>query len=131
MSIRSARRASPPALVLAAVLAASLPAAVDAATVTVRLGDTLNPKTLTVDSGTTVRWVNESADRHRMRSRAGPVEFDSGNIEPGGSYAFAFSIPGTYPYLDVVIFTLFSLLSGLLCQVVWRLCWKDHGNEET
>lgn len=100
MSVKSTRRAWRPALVLAAVLAASLPTAVDAATVTVHLGNSLSPKTLTVAPGTTVRWTNESGDRYRMRSRTGPVEFDSGNIEPGESYSFTFTVPGTYPYLD-------------------------------
>ncbi|HEX5014827.1 MAG TPA: cupredoxin domain-containing protein [Candidatus Limnocylindrales bacterium] len=99
MSIRFTRRAWP-ALVLAAVLAVSLPAAVEAASVTIHLREALSAKTLTVAPGTTVRWANESDERHRMRSRTGPVEFDSGNIEPGESYAFTFTVPGSYPYLD-------------------------------
>jgi plastocyanin len=100
MSVRSAPRSWRLALALAALLAGSLPAAVDAATVTVRLGESLSPKTLTVAPGTTVRWANESGNRYRMRSRNGPVEFDSGNIEPGESFSFTFTVPGTYPYLD-------------------------------
>jgi len=100
MSARSTRRAWRVALTLAAVLAAALPTAVDAATVTVHLGPSLSPKTLTVAPGTTVRWVNESGDRYRMRSRTGPVEFDSGNIEPGEAFSFTFTRAGTYPYLD-------------------------------
>ena len=101
----SARPARPPrpvraALVLAVLVAGLLPAAVDAATVTVHIGQGLSPRTLTIAPGTTVRWVNESDNRYRMRSRNGPEEFDSGNIEPGESYSFTFRLAGTYPYLD-------------------------------
>ena len=88
------------ALILAVLVAGLLPPAVDAATVTVHLGSSLNPKALTIAPGTTVRWVNESDNRYRMRSRNGPEEFDSGNIEPGESFSFTFRLAGTYPYLD-------------------------------
>lgn len=100
MSVRPARRALRPALLLAALLVGLLPAGVDAATVTVHIGSSLNPKTLTIAPGTTVRWVNESDTRYRMRSRNGPEEFDSGNLEPGESFSFTFRFAGTYPYLD-------------------------------
>jgi plastocyanin len=68
--------------------------------VTVHIRESLEPKTLTVGPGTAVRWVNESQNRYRMRSRSGPVEFDSGNLEPGASFMFVFTVEGTYPYLD-------------------------------
>ena len=41
-----------------------------AATVTVHIGAALDPKGITVTPGTAVRWVNESANRYRMRSRS-------------------------------------------------------------
>jgi plastocyanin len=88
------------ALVLAVLIGGLLPAAVSAATVTVHMAGGLSPRSITVAPGTTVRWVNDSDDRHRMRSRNGPVEFDSGNIEPGESFTFTFGAVGTYPYLD-------------------------------
>jgi plastocyanin len=100
MSVRSSHRAARVALVLAAILGIAMPAAVDAATVTVRIASSLSPKTVTVAPGTTVRWVNEDGDRHRMRSRSGPVEFDSGNLEPGESFSVTFTREGSYPYLD-------------------------------
>jgi len=100
MSVRSSHRAARLALVLAAILGSALPAAVDAATVTVRIASSLSPKTVTVAPGTTVRWVNEDGDRHRMRSRSGPVEFDSGNLEPGESFSVTFTREGSYPYVD-------------------------------
>ena len=99
MSVRPARPLRV-ALVLAVLIGGLLPAAAQAATVTVHLTDGLSPRSITVAPGTTVRWTNDSDDRHRMRSRNGPVEFDSGNIEPGESFAFTFGVVGTYPYLD-------------------------------
>src|SRR5262245_47711613 len=87
-------------VVLAALLAALFPAGVEAASVTVRIGSALSPATVRVAPGTTVRWVNESDERHRMRSRNGPAEFDSGNLEPGEAFTVRLSREGTYPYLD-------------------------------
>jgi plastocyanin len=100
MSARPARRALRPALVLAALLIGLVPAHADAATVTVSIDEGLSPRTITIAPGTTVRWANESDNRYRMRSRNGPEEFDSGNIEPGESFSFTFTKVGTYPYLD-------------------------------
>ncbi len=45
-------------------------------------------------------WTNLDGDRHRVRSRNGPVEFDSGNIERGASWSVTLSAAGTYAYLD-------------------------------
>jgi plastocyanin len=95
---RAARVASA-VLAAVALLGAGVPAA-SAATVTVHIRDTLDPKSLTIAPGTAVRWVNDSDNRYRMRSRSGPVEFDSGNLEPGESYTFMFQVGGTYPYVD-------------------------------
>ena len=99
MSVRPARPIRL-AVLLAVLIGGLLPAAVDAATVTVHMAGGLSPRSITVAPGTTVRWINDSDDRHRMRSRNGPVEFDSGNIEPGESFSFTFGATGTYPYLD-------------------------------
>lgn len=60
----------------------------------------LRPPMLEIPAGTTVTWRNADDERHRMRSRSGPEEFDSGNLEPGEAFSFTFSIAGTYPYLD-------------------------------
>jgi plastocyanin len=88
----------------AAVLVASLgivPAEADAATtVTIRIGSTLSPVAASVAPGTRLTWINADGDRHRVRSRTGPVEFDSGNIEPGRSWSITLTAPGTYAYLD-------------------------------
>ncbi len=71
-----------------------------AATATVTIDTTLHPTTLTVQSGTSVTWVNNDDERHRMRSRNGPVEWDSNDLEPGDTYTFTFTVEGSYPYLD-------------------------------
>ena len=71
-----------------------------AADETVVITTTLEPKTLTVTPGTTVMWVNEDGDEHRMRSDTGPEKFDSGNLAPGESFTFNFALEGTYPYID-------------------------------
>ena len=54
----------------------------------VRITDRLEPAQLEVSPGTTVTWRNEDDERHRVRSREGPVEFDSGNLEPGEGFTF-------------------------------------------
>jgi plastocyanin len=62
--------------------------------------DTLTPAQLEIEQGTTVIWSNQDDERHRMRSKEGPVEFDSSNLEPGESFSFTFAVEGSYPYYD-------------------------------
>jgi plastocyanin len=64
------------------------------------IADALAPKRLEVSAGTVVTWRNEDRDRHRVRSRQGPVEFDSGNLEPGERFSVTFVVAGEYPYID-------------------------------
>lgn len=71
-----------------------------AASATVTIGSTLSTRELTVAPGTTVVWRNVDDERHRIRSRTGPTEFDSGNIEPGGTFRVTLTQVGRYPYLD-------------------------------
>ncbi len=76
----------------------SLPVQAQVATVTI--GTSLDPASLTVVPGTTVTWDNIDSERHRVQSTSGPDEFDSGNMEPGESFAFTFTVEGTYQYED-------------------------------
>lgn len=62
--------------------------------------DKLAPKRLEVPVGTVVAWRNQDDERHRIRSRQGPVEFDSGNLEPGERFSVTFVVAGRYPYID-------------------------------
>lgn len=54
------------------------------------------PKTLTVNAGTTVEWVNESG-RHTVEADDGK-SFKSDVIQAGGKFEFKFDKPGTYAY---------------------------------
>jgi plastocyanin len=93
-------RRRPIAIVLALALLLPASAALGQATATVVIDDELEPARLAIVPGTTVTWRNEDGERHRMRSQGGPADFDSGNLEPGETYAFTFTLEGTYPYLD-------------------------------
>lgn len=55
-----------------------------------------NPNSLTVQTGTTVNWVNLDSNTHRVTSDSDV--FDSGNLSKDQSYSFTFSQPGTYTY---------------------------------
>lgn len=54
------------------------------------------PRHITVRRGTVVRWINRDVRHHSVRSVAGL--FDSGLIEPGGSWAHRFESAGEYAY---------------------------------
>jgi plastocyanin len=55
-----------------------------------------NPPNATVAPGTTVTWVNDDQVPHTVTANDGA--FDSGTLQPGQSYSFAFDKPGTYAY---------------------------------
>ena len=44
----------------------------------------------------TVTWTNDDKSPHTASSMGGA--FDSRNLDPGMSYTFTFTAPGTYPY---------------------------------
>lgn len=56
-----------------------------------------SPTTLTILPGTTVTWKNMSSAPHTVTSDDGTT-FDSGNIAPGGTFTFKFTVAGSYPY---------------------------------
>ena len=55
-----------------------------------------NPPNATVAPGTTVTWVNDDQVPHTVTANDGA--FDSGTLQPGQSYSFAFDKAGTYAY---------------------------------
>lgn len=80
--------------------ALSGPGSADAAALTVSITDGLSPKSVTVPPGTTVTFVNDDAERHRVRTTSGPSEFDSGNLEPGERFSVTLQATGRYSYRD-------------------------------
>jgi plastocyanin len=54
------------------------------------------PGATIVHVGDTVTWANSGGVSHTVTSDAGA--FDSGILQPGGSYSQTFNTPGVYPY---------------------------------
>ena len=52
------------------------------------------PRSIQVGTGDTVTWVNDGIAPHTATGDG----FDSGNLEPGESFQWAFTTPGTYPF---------------------------------
>lgn len=67
-------------------------------------GGQFRPQSLTVKVGTTVTWVNNEAPDGSAYSVTSGVGgnptglFDSGLIQPGGTFIFTFTTPGNYGY---------------------------------
>ena len=57
------------------------------------------PQMDTVAVGTTVTWTNSDTTAHTVTSNAGDaLTFDSGHINPAGTFSFTFTRAGTFPY---------------------------------
>lgn len=64
-------------------------------------GHSFTPSTLTIESGTTVTWTNQSDEVHTVTSGVDgdhDGEFDSGNLSPGEEYSYTFDETGEYDY---------------------------------
>lgn len=55
------------------------------------------PKNLTVTVGTTLTWTNNDSVPQSVTSDT-PGQFDSGPLQPGGTFSYTFSQGGTFPY---------------------------------
>jgi plastocyanin len=65
--------------------------------VKIRLVDgAVEPTTLTITPGTTVRWINETRQPQTITSVSG--DWDSGDILPGKELNAIFKRPGTFEY---------------------------------
>jgi plastocyanin len=99
--LNAAMRARPlPVLVLVALAVALVGGGAIARSATVVVRDGFDPDVLYVTVDTTVTWRNADDERHRVRSTDGPAEFDSGDLGPGESFAFRFTVEGRYRYVD-------------------------------
>jgi len=70
-------------------------------TVTVDMKDIkFIPKNVNVKAGTTVRWTNSDQVPHTVTKEGGPgAQFDSGNIDAGGTFEQTFDTKGTIDYV--------------------------------
>jgi plastocyanin len=57
------------------------------------------PAELHVAPGTTVTWTNDSSVGHTVT--ADDNAYDSGNVDPGGTFTMTFDTPGSYQYYCV------------------------------
>ena len=84
----------------------------EATTVEMTSAHAYNPREITIRSGETVTWKNNSKDIHTVTAdpaRAtrkesvslpqGAKPFHSGEIQPGKTWRMAFTVPGTYKYV--------------------------------
>ena len=89
---------------------------------------TYQPASLTIKVGQTVEWRNVGNSVHHASSDpstavnpaevsnpAGAKPFDSGFLQPGQSFTYTFTVPGTYKYICAPHET-----SGMLGEVVVR-----------
>jgi plastocyanin/uncharacterized membrane protein len=80
--------------------------------VTMADDDMFKPASLTIAMGTTVRWINTSKDAHTVTDDphvassakdvampTGAQPFNSGKIQPGGTFEHKFTVPGRYKYV--------------------------------
>lgn len=72
------------------------------------------PDTVTIKVGDTVEWVNDAKTLHSVDADPDMVQrkqdvvlpkgakpFDSGFMQPGGTFDYTFTVPGTYKYTCV------------------------------
>jgi plastocyanin len=77
------------------------PPRIEAQSASVAMVDNVfQPASISVAAGTTVTWANRGAIIHTATSATGA--FDSGIVNPGGSYSFRFTQAGTFSYTCIV-----------------------------
>ena len=86
---------------IAAVLVLALPASSSAATISVKISaTTFNPKTVTVNQGDSVEWVNIDKVNHQLVANNGA--FASSILKPAAKFSFTFNAAGTFHYHDAL-----------------------------
>lgn len=74
------------------------------------VGGKYRPKNLTVKVGTTLTWTNNDTKPQSVTSDT-PGLFDSGTLQPGGTWQFTFSQAGTFPYHSTTSTTTFGSIT--------------------
>ncbi len=54
------------------------------------------PQNLAISAGTTVTWTNNDSTTHTVTENSSA--FDSGNLAPGATFSFKFTVAGTFEY---------------------------------
>jgi plastocyanin len=62
----------------------------------------IDPDTLRVKVGTTIKWTNYDPVEHNVTSKSGPVSFTSPNFAEGHSVEFKMTKPGIIHYLCTI-----------------------------
>jgi plastocyanin len=62
----------------------------------------INPDTVRVKVGTTLKWTNFDAVEHNVTSKSGPLSFTSPNFSEGHSVEFKMTKPGVIHYLCTI-----------------------------
>lgn len=91
----SCKGTSPSAYGASASTAATTTAATATNAATIK-GFSFQPEVLKVKVGAKVTWTNDDTVAHTVT--ADTNSFASGNLQPGGSFSFTFTRPGTYAY---------------------------------
>ena len=61
------------------------------------------PKDVTVKAGTTITWTNSDQVPHTVTKEGGPgADFDSGNVDPGGTFEQTFDEAGKVDYVCTI-----------------------------
>ncbi len=59
---------------------------------------TIEPDTLKVKLGSTIKWTNNDSSPHNVTSEGGPIKFASANLSEGGTFEIKVEQPGVIHY---------------------------------
>jgi len=62
----------------------------------------IDPDTVRVKVGTTIKWTNFDPVEHNVTSKSGPISFSSGNFSEGHTVEFKMTKPGIIHYLCTI-----------------------------
>jgi len=83
--------------ILAALVMVMPPLVTQAVVMDVSISDSsYSPQTITVQQGATIMWTNNGNMPHTVT--ADNNSFNSGTINPGGTFSYTFNTPGTFSY---------------------------------